>query len=1491
MAGLHYDITTTTAQARQQLRAVQTQIRDLTTQIEGAGVDIDNATDRMAQGFKRVAGAATAAFGAKELVSKLATVRGEFQQLEVAFETMLGSADKANNLMQQLTRTAAITPFGMQDVAGGAKQLLAYGLEAEKVNETLIRLGDIAAGLSIPLGDLTYLYGTTMTQGRLYTQDFNQFVGRGIPLVSELAKQFGVAESKVKELVEAGKVGFPEIQKVIESMTNEGGKFGGLMEAQSKTIIGQISNIEDAIDMMFNELGQQSEGVINATLSGVSNVVENYERFGRILLSLVGTYGVYRTAVMLNAATVGWTTKAEALHYNWLLLVEKAQKMLNATMLKNPYVLVATLIAGVVATIISLKTESERLKEATEKYNEAQSAAIEKEQERRRELEKIIEIAGDEALSTDTRREALIKLEQQYPSIFAKYATEYEMLKNIKDIKQQIAAIEDENSVANPKNELANVEKRIAELEAKAATERNELRFGEVKRVGGLTASEIAELKTLQNRRDELNKDIRQNEVDKYFADLTGISNEQLEAQIKARKDLLAKMELTGAKKGRLYGFDKTAGAYTAEQLEAQTQQLEREINRRNAERGSSSSWAEKAERDYQEALKKYNDFLNSRDKYTKEEFEKQNKTLREAVTTAKKERDKYQTITDPKSDKAQKAAEKQKEVEQKLGQEIAEIQQENEATSIALMKEGTEKRLKEINNDYTKRKNAINKREAELKKTNKAAGKGENLDPEQLNAIAEARRLNDEQRKIETAKVYEELSKQYQSYSDKRLAIERQFNQDIKTLEDARRNAIKEGDTEAADKYARSIAEATAAKGKTLMAHDLEILQQSPEYIRAFEDLRSTSTETLESLIKQFEAVKESAAKSLNPDELREYTRAIQEMSDEIERRNPFEALTTAAEGLSNAERDLKTAEDRLNFVKKGGKIVTGSQNTGKIVNGKPEIVLTYLSQAEALKDLAKAKDNYQKADNKFLKAQAAANEIIQKLSTSIRSVGDALGGTAGEVINLIFDIGTFATDTMNGIATVQKKTVDAVSTIEKASVILALISTAIQLLKKISELGNGAFKEYEAFAEKIKDINALTDATNQYRLAVLEARQEEERWFAEDGLSNLKAWKEYHDEVYKAYIDKAGEAQAIYKNESGGGWLTGAFNWIMGNLSGVSWWDEWRDIWGQGGYKEGTTAAINNLRIQTRKKSGGFLGTGIGGHSQKTEDLTDWARKNGLGELFDDKGLINKELAQALIDNYGDKLVGQTKETLEALIELREQYDEYIEQLHEYVSSLYEPLVDNFVDSLWNWLDEGKSALDSFKEYASDTFRDIVSDMLRSIVLDKVVGTFSDDISALYEKYAEGGVSEEELMQAIANLTEGLIGRYESNLPTLENVLENVYEMLNEAGIDLKNGSSSQQASSGAFSTMSEDTAQALNGRFTAFAESNQSIADSMITAITSLNGIAVTVTNSNGTLRDMLEQTVASNEYLRDIAKQTKPLLKLNDQLDSLIKNTKA
>lgn len=283
---------------RQQISNSQRAFEQLADNVEADGARMDDAISSI--------GGAVASLGAawsmQSFATKVAEVRGEFQKLQVAMETMLQSKTKAEALMAQMVQTSATTPFGLQEVAGGAKQLLAYGLEAEKVNETLIRLGDIAAGLSIPLGDLVYLYGTTMTQGRLYTQDFNQFVGRGIPLILELAKQFGVAENKVKDLVEEGKVGFPQIQKVIEDLTNEGGMFGGLMEKQSQTILGQISNIEDAFDMMFNEIGQNSEGVINSALSATSTLVENYETVAEALGTLVATYGVYKASLMALTA-------------------------------------------------------------------------------------------------------------------------------------------------------------------------------------------------------------------------------------------------------------------------------------------------------------------------------------------------------------------------------------------------------------------------------------------------------------------------------------------------------------------------------------------------------------------------------------------------------------------------------------------------------------------------------------------------------------------------------------------------------------------------------------------------------------------------------------------------------------------------------------------------------------------------------------------------------------------------------------------------------------------------------------------------------------------------------------------------------------------------------------------------------------------------------------------------------------------------------------
>lgn len=306
MASIKFDITGDNSSVLKAFRGVQDGVSQTARVVEQQGQSIENVFSRI----KSVASVAFAGFTAKEIISTLGTVRGEFQQFEIAFETMLGSGQKAKGMISDLANLAASTPFDMKGVVNGAKQLLAYGFAANEITDTMRRLGDVSAGLGLNLQDLTWLYGTTMVQGRLFTRDLMQFTGRGIPLTEELAKQFGVTKDKVSELVTAGKVGFPEVKKAIESLTNEGGKFGGLMEKQSHSITGQISNIQDTIEMAINDLGTQTEGLMNDALDITSTVIDHWKEIGEVILAAASAIGLYKAMAVSIAAFDTATTNA-----------------------------------------------------------------------------------------------------------------------------------------------------------------------------------------------------------------------------------------------------------------------------------------------------------------------------------------------------------------------------------------------------------------------------------------------------------------------------------------------------------------------------------------------------------------------------------------------------------------------------------------------------------------------------------------------------------------------------------------------------------------------------------------------------------------------------------------------------------------------------------------------------------------------------------------------------------------------------------------------------------------------------------------------------------------------------------------------------------------------------------------------------------------------------------------------------------------------------
>ena len=289
-------------------QAMENRIRDFSN----SAIDEVESVEDVFQSFAKRAGEYISYYlvgqGMMGLLNSIVQVRGQFQQLEIAFETMLGSQSKAKTLMDQMVETAAKTPFDLMGVAEGAKQLMAYGVSADKVNDTLVRLGNIASGLSIPLNDIVYLYGTTMVQGRLYAQDVRQFTGRGIPLVKELAEKYGVTADKINEMVSAGKIGFPEVEEVLNKMTNAGGQFYNLMEKQSASLTGQIANLEDAWDTALNSLGEKGEGVFSTAISGATYMVEHMEDILRVLSAVTVAYGSYKAAVVLQTlVTKGYT--------------------------------------------------------------------------------------------------------------------------------------------------------------------------------------------------------------------------------------------------------------------------------------------------------------------------------------------------------------------------------------------------------------------------------------------------------------------------------------------------------------------------------------------------------------------------------------------------------------------------------------------------------------------------------------------------------------------------------------------------------------------------------------------------------------------------------------------------------------------------------------------------------------------------------------------------------------------------------------------------------------------------------------------------------------------------------------------------------------------------------------------------------------------------------------------------------------------------------
>lgn len=481
-------------------------------------------------------------------VGKLVQVRGEFQQLEIAFGTMLKSADKAQGLITQLADTAAKTPFDLQGVTQGAKQLLAYGVAAEDINDKLLMLGDIASGLSLPLGDLVYLYGTTMTQGRVYTRDMIQFMGRGIPLAEELAKQFGVTKDKVSELVSAGKVGAKEFEQAMQSMRTN--RFNNLMEEQSKSLTGQISNIEDAIQIMYNEIGRSSEGMLNKGLEGVSFLVEHYKEVGKALGTLIITFGAAKAAVALYSVVIGMHAKGIIGFITATRKATAVQVAFNTSLLSNPIVALVGAVIGLVAAYAILRDRTSEVEKAQKWLNEANEKAKADAEEAKEKAMAAVQTMKNESSTLLEVYDARKLLNSLFPEIFKNMTDEEIKLMSLIDLERILKKAKEDRGVASMKADLA--ELREEEKAAKKALEDAK----NTPAVSGFSYSasieyESKKLEGIQAKIRAAEADIAKEEREHYLARMTAADKRALQEQevnrlLKEREKLVAETNLKG---------------------------------------------------------------------------------------------------------------------------------------------------------------------------------------------------------------------------------------------------------------------------------------------------------------------------------------------------------------------------------------------------------------------------------------------------------------------------------------------------------------------------------------------------------------------------------------------------------------------------------------------------------------------------------------------------------------------------------------------------------------------------------------------------------------------------------------------------------------------------------------------------------------------------------------------------------------------------------
>ena len=1118
------------SQIQKDVEAIKKQFEQMTNKAVEEGKKQANVWQTLLKG-------ATAYFtlqGAQSFISQMVAVRSQFQQLEISFGTMLKSKEKANALMAQMTDLAAKTPFGLQEVSEGAKRLLAFQVPAEEVTETLRRMGDVASGLGVPMGQLIHVYGQVKAQGKLMTNDLYQFMNAGIPIIAELSKVVGKSETEIKDMVSAGKIGFTEIQAVIKNMTNEGGLFYNLMAEQSKSLGGQISNLKDNFDQMLNEIGKSSEGIVSGAIKGVSFLVENYQTIGKLIAGLIVSYGTYRAALIATSAvqqvvaarTAGMTV-AEMAHYTWLVLVEKAQKLLNLTMLANPYALVAGALVGLVSYMVMFKKEATVAEQAQKSFNEEQERQKKVLEDERNEIEKLIEVVKDENAAKGQRINALNRLKDIYPDIFSKYKTEEDLIRNISNALKELNNVQKEKDLKMDKDYIERLQVQKRGLQARLSGAANPVDIVNYKE----------QIQAIDIQIDKATKQHAWQSTLKRIDDIAELSadeqakerklmieeyNRRHNAKQAKNQNLLREGEKQDLRKTTPFGFtgyenfsDANLGLIIskAKQLEESEKERNKVIDTRNELLAKQKKLASEinaiqskggqtqSDKDELNKLQKEKKII---DEKLKGEYNEQNQ---KAATKAKKE-----TLPEFDTEKAQRDHNRQ----------IQDDLFAQEEARVKIMQDGAEKRLAIIQLEYDKQEEEIRRRsedqlatfiETEKQKA-EAAGtwkKGKDFDTNTEAINAEKARLaengkvllasNAEYQRMQQEQVYKDLLEKYQTYTDQRKAIEEKYNADIAALQ------AKLGSD------APQVKKAQDEKARELKKLDILYKKEGTAIAKLFDNMRKKTVKEIRQTIAEAESEIDELASTLD-------------MSDNAN----VEFITNLRQQLEQA-RDTADKSDTV-----FGKLGTNIKNLFKAKPNTAEWQEAFngmLSSAQSITgQFGQLGDEFERLGQstgnaslrEFGKGIKEMGEIVNKAMSFAQiggQIGQGWGAAIGGVIGAVYGF-------------VQKIESDKERARQKERM---WKQEQYQNEKRINELYDERILKGEKHSNSLttNQIGKQLDIIKNYNDKVKKLRNDlidvqntqvfdryEYKWGWYDGPWGIKVWGRYKDEVTKAFKDK---------------------------------------------------------------------------------------------------------------------------------------------------------------------------------------------------------------------------------------------------------------------------------------------------------------------------------------------------------------------------------